>query len=56
MEDKIEYDLNIIYDLKESPDINSGRCDNCSHGGFKSYIQDSKLVRKCKNCGMMKSI
>ncbi len=54
--DTEKYDLNTIYVLKERPDIKSGRCDNCDHPAFHSYIQDHKLIRKCKSCGMMKSI
>lgn len=51
-----KYDLNVIYNLSDHPDINGGRCDNCNHGGFSSYIQESMLIRKCKNCGMKKIV
>jgi len=54
IEEKI--DLSIVYDFIEYPDKNSGRCDNCDKAHFTSSIHNGKLIRKCRNCGMKKSI
>lgn len=51
-----EYDTTIIYDYKEYPDINSGRCDNCNTAQFKSSVKNFVFIRECRNCGMKKSI
>ncbi|KOP84128.1 hypothetical protein AN957_21945 [Cytobacillus solani] len=51
-----EFDSSIIYDMNEYPDKNSGRCDNCDKGHFKSSVSEGKLIRECRNCGMKKSI
>ncbi|MFE8697965.1 hypothetical protein ACFYKT_16610 [Cytobacillus sp. FJAT-53684] len=51
-----EIDSSVIYDINEYPDKNSGRCDNCNKGHFKSIISERKLIRECRNCGMKKSI
>lgn len=53
-EDK--YDLTKIYDYKEFPDKNSGRCDNCGNTLFKSSVKDFVFIRECRKCGMKKSI
>ncbi len=50
------YDTSILYDLKEYPDIESGRCDNCGSGEFKSKIEKMVFIRMCTKCGMRKSI
>lgn len=55
-EEKIEYDLNKIYDYKDLPDKKAGRCDNCDSVKFKSYVVNRKYIRTCVNCGMKKSI
>ncbi|MED4729379.1 hypothetical protein P9597_14725 [Aneurinibacillus migulanus] len=54
-EDK-SYDLTIVYDYKEHPDIISGRCDNCGNAHFKSSVKDTVFLRECRKCGMKKSI
>lgn len=51
-----KYDLNKIYDYKELPDKESGRCDNCGHSNFQSTVGNGKFIRECRNCGMKKSI
>jgi hypothetical protein len=56
METKPEYDLSITYDIKEYPDIVSGRCDNCDTAKFRSSIKKSVFLRECRNCGMKKII
>ncbi|MED0670423.1 hypothetical protein P4S95_09350 [Aneurinibacillus aneurinilyticus] len=50
------YDLNIVYDYKEHPDIISGRCDNCGNAHFKSSVKDTIFLRECRKCDMKKSI
>ncbi|WP_374978708.1 hypothetical protein [Priestia aryabhattai] len=55
-EEKIEYDLNKVYEYDELPDKKSGRCDNCDGVKFKSYVANGKFIRTCINCGMKKSI
>ncbi|WP_413789008.1 hypothetical protein [Bacillus kandeliae] len=37
MEEKKEYDLNIVYDYNEYLDISAGRCDNC--GKFSPQLR-----------------
>jgi hypothetical protein len=54
MEEKM--DLSIIYDYKEFPDKQSGRCDNCNQSSFKSSVKNFIFLRECRNCGMKKSI
>ncbi len=56
MEEKKEYDLTIIYDYNEHPDIVSGRCDNCGHALFKSSVHNYVFLRECRECGMKKKI
>lgn len=56
-EDKYNgYDTSIVYDYKEYPDVNSGRCDNCGNAQFKSSVKNFIYVRECRKCGMKKSI
>ncbi|WP_404319263.1 hypothetical protein [Bacillus lumedeiriae] len=55
MEEK-KYDLTIVYDYKERPDIVSGRCDNCGNAQFKSSMKNTIFLRECRECGMKKSI
>lgn len=50
------YDTTIVYDYKEYPDTVSGRCDNCGNAHFKSSVKDTIFLRKCRECGMKKSI
>lgn len=50
------YDINIICDYKEYPDVKSGRCDNCGESLFKSSVKNRKFLRECRKCGMKKSI
>ena len=50
------YDTTIVYDYKEYPDVNSGRCDNCSNAQFKSSVKNFIYIRECRKCGMKKSI
>lgn len=47
-----EIDLDKIYDIREYPDKNSGRCDNCDTAQFKSTISKGEFIRKCAKCGM----
>jgi hypothetical protein len=51
-----QYDLNILYDFKEYPDIQSGKCDNCGNSSFKSSVGNGQFIRECQKCGMKKSI
>jgi len=55
-EEKIEYDLNKVYEYAELPDKKSGCCDNCDGVKFKNYVANGKFIRTCTNCGMKKSI
>ncbi|WP_437828983.1 hypothetical protein ACQRXC_14975 [Niallia taxi] len=50
------YDTTIVYDYKEYPDVNSGRCDNCGNAQFKSSVKNFIYIRECRKCGMKKSI
>lgn len=50
------FDTTIVYDYKDYPDINSGRCDNCGNAQFKSSVKDFIYIRECRKCGMKKSI
>lgn len=50
------YDTNIVYDYKEYPDEKAGICDNCGHKHFESSVKDFVFIRKCRKCGMKKSI
>jgi len=50
------YDTSIVYDYKEYPDVISGRCDNCGNAQFESSVKNYIFLRKCRNCGMIKSI
>jgi len=51
-----EIDLEKIYDIREYPDKNSGRCDNCGTAQFKSTISKGEFIRKCAKCGMKKRV
>ncbi|WP_169818505.1 hypothetical protein [Domibacillus iocasae] len=53
---KQEIDLSITYNIREYPDIKSGRCDNCDNAQFKSSIKNAVFLRKCRNCVMKKII
>jgi hypothetical protein len=53
---EVKFDLSIIYDYKEFPDKQSGRCDNCNQSSFKSSVKNFIFLRECRNCGMKKSI
>lgn len=33
------YDISVIYDYKEYPDVKFGRCDNCDYALFKSSVK-----------------
>ena len=50
------YDTTIVYDYKEYPDVNSGRCDNCGNAQFKSSVKNFIYIRECLKCGIKKSI
>ena len=52
----IGFDFDKIYDFKEMPDKNSGRCDNCNNAHFKSSVGKWKFIRECSSCGLKKSI
>ncbi|MFK2827153.1 hypothetical protein QYG89_16140 [Bacillus sp. B190/17] len=51
-----KYDLTIIYDYKEHPDILSGHCNNCENTPFKSPMKNNIFLRECCECNMKKSI
>ncbi|WP_090635892.1 hypothetical protein [Neobacillus massiliamazoniensis] len=55
-ENQNKFDLTKIYDFKELPDKESGRCDNCGQAHFKSTVGNGKFIRECSHCGMKKSI
>lgn len=55
-EEKINIDLEKIYNYHEFPDKVSGRCDNCGKAHFKSSVKDYVFLRECSNCGLKKSI
>ncbi|MED1206160.1 hypothetical protein [Heyndrickxia acidicola] len=50
------YDTTIVYDFKEYPDVSPGRCDNCGNAHFQSKVGPEGFLRKCRKCGMTKSI
>ncbi|USK68410.1 hypothetical protein [Peribacillus asahii] len=50
------YDTTIVYNYKEHPNVISGRCDNCNNAQFESSVHNFIFLRKCRNCGMTKSI
>ncbi|MFS0638825.1 hypothetical protein AB1K84_23315 [Mesobacillus foraminis] len=54
--EKIEYDLEKVYDYNEYPDKVSGRCDNCGNALFNSSVKDYVYLRECRQCGMKKRI
>ncbi|WP_239454332.1 hypothetical protein [Bacillus suaedaesalsae] len=56
MTNENRYDLEKVYDFKELPDKNSGRCDNCGNTLFKSSVNAGIFLRECRQCGMKKSI
>jgi len=56
METKQEIDLSVVYNIREYPDIKSGRCDNCATAKFKSSIKNRIFLRECRNCGMKKIV
>lgn len=45
-----------IYDFKDYPDKQSGRCDNCGRAHFNSSVKNGQFIRECSKCGMKKSI
>jgi hypothetical protein len=49
-------DTSIVYDYKDYPDEVSGRCDNCGNAQFESSVKNFIYLRKCRKCGMTKSI
>lgn len=49
-------DLTKVYDFKEFPDKQSGRCDNCGNAHFKSSIHGGEFLRECRKCGLKKII
>ncbi|WP_303984249.1 hypothetical protein [Niallia circulans] len=51
-----QFDKEKIYDYSEYPDKNAGRCDHCNNSHFENSIKNGKLFRKCRQCGMTKSI
>ncbi len=51
-----QFDKDKIYDYSEYPDKNAGRCDQCNNSHFENSIKNGKLFRKCRQCGMTKSI
>ncbi|AME08474.1 hypothetical protein [Bacillus sp. SDLI1] len=50
------YDVTVVYDYKEYPDVKYGRCDNCDCALFKSSVKSGVFLRECRRCGMKKSI
>ncbi|ASB88092.1 hypothetical protein OZL92_01700 [Bacillus sonorensis] len=50
------YDLTIVYDYNQYPDMHHGRCDNCDYTLFKSSVKNGQFLRECRRCGMKKSI
>jgi hypothetical protein len=50
------YDTTIVYNHNEYPDVKSGRCDNCDNAHFESSVSSKGFLRKCRKCGMTKSI
>ncbi|MCC9021778.1 hypothetical protein [Bacillus nakamurai] len=50
------YDVTVVYDYKEYPDVKYGRCDNCDYTLFKSSVKSGVFLRECRRCGMKKSI
>lgn len=51
-----DYDVSVVYNIRELPDVKSGRCDNCDTSKFNSTIQSGVFLRKCTQCGMTKRI
>ena len=51
-----DFDPNKVYDYKEYPDIQAGRCDQCGEAEFHSSVKNYIFIRECRNCGMKKSI
>lgn len=51
-----DIDTSIVYDYKEFPDKVSGRCDNCDNTLFESSVKNFIFLRKCRKCGLTKSI
>ncbi|MEC5261267.1 hypothetical protein [Bacillus amyloliquefaciens] len=50
------YDVTVVYDYKEYPDVKYGRCDNCDYTLFKSSVKSGVFLRECRRCCMKKSI
>lgn len=55
-EESNECDLDVVYDYKAYPDKINGRCDRCNHALFESSVKNGVFIRKCRNCGVKKSI
>ncbi|MCY7724097.1 hypothetical protein KLEB271_gp97 [Bacillus phage vB_BauS_KLEB27-1] len=51
-----DYDVSVVYDIRELPDVKSGRCDNCDTSKFNSSIKGGVFLRKCSECGLTKRI
>uniref|UniRef100_UPI003EB9A3F0 hypothetical protein n=1 Tax=Bacillus maqinnsis TaxID=3229854 RepID=UPI003EB9A3F0 len=51
-----DYDVSVVYNIRELPDVKSGRCDNCDTSKFKSSIKCGVFLRKCSKCGLTKRI
>lgn len=49
-------DLTKVYDFKDFPDKQSGRCDKCGGADFKSSAHGGKFIRECRQCGLKKNI
>ncbi|WNS82177.1 hypothetical protein RRU94_15615 [Domibacillus sp. DTU_2020_1001157_1_SI_ALB_TIR_016] len=56
METKQDIELSITDNIREYPDIKSGRCDNCDNAQFKSSIKNMIFLRECRKCGMKKIV
>ncbi|MCM3787467.1 hypothetical protein M3221_03435 [Domibacillus indicus] len=56
METNQEIDLSITYNIREFPDIKSGRCNNCGNAHFKSSIKNMAFLHECRSYGMKKII
>lgn len=53
---KQEYDLSIIYNIREVPDKISGRGDIYKNVKFKSSIKNAVFLIECRHCGIKKII
>ncbi|MDI3411290.1 hypothetical protein QKW52_17715 [Bacillus sonorensis] len=50
------YDLTIVYDYNQYPDMHHGRCDNCDYTLFKSSVKNGQFLRECRALRHEKSI